>query len=269
MTDTAHIATWLHGRPPTTRREYSREMAKLQAQLDGRPLISATLTDLQAHLDTIAALAPRSRGRAVATLRSFYKFHVKVGTILHSPAEALSAPKTPQGLAPRILTEAEVDQLIRGGETYHDALALMLLYVGGVRASEFCGLRWKHLTADNRLTIANGKGGKSRVIGLPASVGNDLRTVRPARALDTDLMFPIGTRQLNRIVKRAAVNAKLTDKVSPHWLRHSCLSHALDNGASISLVRDHAGHSSIAVTNNYLHAKEGDSASNYLRMGGK
>jgi len=69
-----------------------------------------------------------------------------------------------------------------------------------------------------------------------------------------------------RIVRRAAEEAGLTAKVSPHWLRHAHASHALDRGAPIHLVRDSLGHSSIATTNRYLHARPTEHSERFLAL---
>ena len=53
-------------------------------------------------------------------------------------------------------------------------------------------------------------------------------------------------------------------KISPHWLRHAHASHALDHGAPIHLVQATLGHSSVATTSAYLHARPGDSSARYL-----
>jgi len=68
---------------------------------------------------------------------------------------------------------------------------------------------------------------------------------------------------VNRIVRRAG---RLIDlpHLSPHWLRHAHASHALDRGATVAVVRETLGHSSIAVTSRYLHAKPGESSGLYL-----
>jgi len=57
-----------------------------------------------------------------------------------------------------------------------------------------------------------------------------------------------------RIVRAAAVRAGIQEKVSPHWLRHAHASHSLDRGA---LPRQALGHSSVATTERYLHARPG------------
>lgn len=269
MSDIEHIKLWLHGRPDTTTREYRREIEKLASTLVSRSLLEAKLVDLQQHVATLKHLAPRSRGRAVAAIRSFYKFLVRAEIIARSPAEALMMPKVSSELAERILTAEEVENIIRAAPDYRTAVMLCVLYAGGLRASELCGRCWSHILPDNRLSVT-GKGNKTRKITLPLEVVTDLLLTKPEGAKPTDPIFPgpsgntMGTRQLLRIVKGTAVAAGLSDKVSCHWLRHSCASHALDNGAPLHLVRDHLGHSSIATTDRYLHSRQGDSASNYL-----
>jgi integrase/recombinase XerD len=56
------------------------------------------------------------------------------------------------------------------------------------------------------------------------------------------------------------------DNVSPHWRRHSHASHALERGASVTLVRDTLGHSSLAITSLYTHAKPSESSALHLAV---
>ena len=69
-----------------------------------------------------------------------------------------------------------------------------------------------------------------------------------------------------KIVQKAAQRAGIEGQVSPHWLRHSHASHSLDHGAPLSLVQQTLGHSSIATTEKYLHAKPDDSSGMYLEF---
>jgi integrase len=68
------------------------------------------------------------------------------------------------------------------------------------------------------------------------------------------------------ILRRAAQRAGVVEGVSPHWLRHAHASHALDHGAPIHLVQATLGHSSVATTSRYLHARPGDSSERFLAM---
>jgi hypothetical protein len=68
------------------------------------------------------------------------------------------------------------------------------------------------------------------------------------------------------IIRRAALRAGVAEGVSPHWLRHAHASHALDHGAPIHLVQATLGHSSVATTSRYLHARPGDSSARFLAL---
>jgi integrase/recombinase XerD len=53
-------------------------------------------------------------------------------------------------------------------------------------------------------------------------------------------------------------------RVSPHWLRHAHATHALAAGAPLNLVKDTLGHSSIAITDMYLHVAPEHSSAQYI-----
>ncbi|MCB0113993.1 MAG: tyrosine-type recombinase/integrase [Caldilineaceae bacterium] len=72
--------------------------------------------------------------------------------------------------------------------------------------------------------------------------------------------------QVWRIVRAAAKRAGISGHVSPHWFRHSHASHALERGASVALVRDTLGHSSLAVTSMYTHARPTESSALHLAI---
>jgi integrase/recombinase XerD len=117
-----------------------------------------------------------------------------------------------------------------------------------------------------------GKGSKTRVVLLPNTIWRELLRFRQGAALDAPV-FPsrrggghLDPSAIERIVQRAARRAGLEGKVSPHWLRHSHATHALERGAPIHLVAATLGHSSVATTGRYLHARPTDSSSRYLAV---
>ena len=69
------------------------------------------------------------------------------------------------------------------------------------------------------------------------------------------------------MLKRAAKSAGITSDVSPHWLRHAHGSHALDRGATLARVQSTLGHSDVATTSNYLHARPDTSSGLKLDQG--
>jgi site-specific recombinase XerD len=62
-------------------------------------------------------------------------------------------------------------------------------------------------------------------------------------------------RAVNGMVIRTAKAAGINEAVSPHWLRHTHGSHAIERGASLPEVQATLGHGNIATTNGYLHGR--------------
>ena len=75
---------------------------------------------------------------------------------------------------------------------------------------------------------------------------------------------PLNVRQIQRIVKGAAVRAGLSEQASTHWLRHAHATHALNRGAAPQLVQVGLGHASLETTTKYAHANPTDSSGLYL-----
>jgi integrase len=73
-------------------------------------------------------------------------------------------------------------------------------------------------------------------------------------------VFPITERRINYIVKATAKRAGINPATSPHWLRHAHASHAIDEGAPITLVSQTLGHAELKTTSVYAHAKPNDSS---------
>jgi integrase/recombinase XerD len=68
------------------------------------------------------------------------------------------------------------------------------------------------------------------------------------------------------VVKKAARRAGIEKPVSPHWLRHAHVSHALDHGAPVQLVKATTGHEDLATLSRYAHARPGESSGGYLQL---
>jgi integrase/recombinase XerD len=154
---------------------------------------------------------------------------------------------------------------------------LLLLYTAGLRVQELCALRWQDLAKrkpGGQMTIF-GKGGKTRIVLLPEPVWFELSKLKN-NAAPSDPVFVSRQRdsfgksldqsQVNRIVAAAAEAAGIEKKVSPHWLRHAHATHSLNRGAPLHLVQNTLGHSSIATTSRYLHARPDDSSALYLNV---
>lgn len=257
MTQEDVIRQWLHGRSPHTQRAFAADVARLR-----QPIETLTLTDLQAFAESLNEGA--SRHRAVAAVKSLLSFAYRIGFVSQDAGRLLRLPPVRPRLAERILPEADVLRMIALEPDTRNRAILTTLYASGVRVSELCGLCWRDVQPSQIAVL--GKGREVRSIRLPDSVCQLLESLRPAYAGPNDRVFPIQPLAVYRIVRKAAIRAGLSQKVSPHWLRHAHASHALDRGAPIHLVQATLGHSSLQTTSLYLHAKPTDSSGQYLAL---
>jgi integrase/recombinase XerD len=270
-TDAKIVAMWLHGRSKHTVRAYRRAIDLLDAFLGRKPLRLLTLSDLQRFADSLTGAAS-SRGQTLAAVKSLLSFAVKLGALVRNVGVLVKKPAARDGLADRILDESDVQKML-ALTTGRDHALVRLAYASALRVSELVGLRWSDLAnADDGglfLTVC-GKGGKTRTVRVSAATAKTVRALRgdaPASAhVFAGRNGGLDPSQAWRIVRAAAVRAGLEKPVSPHFMRHAHASHAIDRGELVTTVRDTLGHSSIAVTDRYAHARPGQSSSRLLAV---
>jgi site-specific recombinase XerD len=280
-TDAELLAVWLKSHADGsahTRRAYRRVGERFLRELArlGTSIRRATLDDVQNAIDamrTTEAGTPASAATLntyVASIKSLLGFAHKVGFTVFNAAPAIKLRKAPRQLATRLLPEIDVELLLRAARTPRDRLMLEVAYTGALRVSELVGLTWAQViprdSGEAQLALI-GKGDKARNVLLPADVAARLLAKRNGAAAGA-LVFGIKARRFHDIVKDAAHCAGINPAASAHWLRHAHASHALDNGAPISLVSQTLGHADIKTTSIYAHAKPGDSSSRYLKRRG-
>lgn len=268
------IEMWVHGLSPQTILRYRRTTRRFLTSVN-KPLHLVTLADLQGWQLTLTELSPSSQRTAIATIKSLLSFGHKIGVLQENVGLSMRKPKASYCLNERILSEAEVSAMIALETNPRNRAILLALYFGGLRVSELCQMKWKDLKArgeSGQVTVL-GKGQKTRTVLLPSGVWNELCFLQGSAGVNEpvfcsregdDFGKHLDRTQVYRIVAAAAKRANIQGKVSPHWLRHAHASHSLEHGAPIHLVQATLGHSSIATTSRYLHARPSDSSALYL-----
>ena len=242
-TDDKVISMWLYGRSRATLKAYSYEVEALMAAV-GKPLATVTLGDLQGYFTGLTGLAPATQARAIAAVKSLFSFAKGIGYVKYNPAKAIKSPRGKNGLAERILPEAQVYQVIALEPNVRNRALLRLLYAGGLRVSEICGLTWGDCgdrDGAGQITIF-GKGGRTRHVLLSADTWAELMQLKGDAGGDAPVFISrhhghLHPSQAWRIVKAAVARAGIEAPVSPHWFRHAHASHALDRGCPIHLVQ--------------------------------
>ncbi len=269
------INLWLDGKSVHTT-DYYRRTAKQFLAFVGKPIHFVSLTEVQAFARSLEkqGLAASTRRTKISAVKSLLSFGHKIGVLPMNVGAPLKPPSAPDTLNERLLSEIEVQRIIILEPNPRNRAILKLLYYGGLRVSELCGLKWKDLSvrSDSAQVTVTGKGRKTRTVLVPMSLWVELEQLRgysekhdpvfrsrqgnPSSHLDRGRVY--------QIVQAAAKRAGIEDNVSPHWLRHAHASHALERGAKIHLVAKTLGHSSVAITSKYLHARPDESSGLYL-----
>jgi len=263
---------WLHGRSRHTRRAYRRDAERFLQSVE-KPLHRITLGDLQEYTRQLveSGLQPTSIYRTMSAVKSLIAFGHRLGYLSFDVARPLRLPVLREKLSERILDETDVLRMIALENMPRNKAILMTFYGGGFRVAELCSLKWSDLQSRDRAgqVTVFGKGAKTRTVLMPPSVWICLQALRGDAGENRPVFRSrkgghLDESQVWRIVKMAAKRAGIDKNVSCHWLRHAHASHALDRGAPIHLVQTTLGHSSVATTGKYLHARPTDSSGNYL-----
>ncbi len=271
-TDDQLLRLWLHGRPGTTTRAYSSDVDQFIAFV-GKRLQSITVGDLQEFADTLAELSDASRARKLSAVKSLLSYGHRIGYLPFNVGAPVRLPRVKDTIAERILPEETVLKMLALEPKPRNQAVLRLLYGAGVRVSELCALRWRDMQEreDAGQVTVYGRGGKIRHVLLSSGTWDALTAFRDEAGDDAPVFVsrtggPLSRTQAFRIVRAAAKRVGVDKDVSPHWLRHAHASHALDRGAAVHLVQATLGHSSVATTGRYLHARPTESSSRYLAI---
>ena len=257
---------------------YRHDLLHLQERLagGGKNLVEAAREDLLAVLaaEIKQGKSPRSLSRYLSAYRQFYQWLVREGRIETDPVALIESPKTGRGL-PKALTEEQVEALLAAPDTdtllgLRDKAMLELMYATGLRVSELVGLELSNINLNQGVVRVIGKGQKERLVPIGGEAHDSLSVYmlssRPEllKGVQTDDLF-VTTRKSGMtrqafwyMVRRYAAQCDVSQKLSPHMLRHSFATHLLNHGADLRVVQLLLGHSDLSTTQIYTHiAREG------------
>ena len=266
-----------------TVRAYSREVrafcAYLSEELPGESIGTVKHLHIRAYLGVLyeRGLGKASAARALASIRSWFKWLAKEGKVQANPALLVSTPKRPVRL-PRVPSVEEVNRVLDGiqrtGEAdegawqERDRVIFELLYGCGIRNSELCNLDIASVQWGNDAILVRGKGKKERLVPLGDEAAQALRDYLPGREVRLLKAGKLGvealllnasargkcrltTRSVGRIVKTIALSRGLAADVHPHTLRHAFGTHLLEEGADLRAIQEMLGHERLSTTQRY------------------
>jgi integrase/recombinase XerD len=266
---------WLEdGLSSNTLGAYRRDLQALSdwlsQQPDGHTLLTASELDLASYASARhAGSRPSSASRRLSVFRRFYRWATREGLVRENPALRMDAPRQRMRL-PGTLTEAQVEALLAAPDIdeplgLRDRAMLEVLYASGLRVSELVTLKSVHVSLSENVLRITGKGSKERLVPFGAEAAEWLqRYLVQARAQIlsgqvSDALFVTArghemTRQMFwKLVKKYALQAGISQHLSPHTLRHAFATHLLNHGADLRVVQMLLGHADISTTQVYTH----------------
>ena len=277
-----------------TVRAYAREIHNFADYLGETFTMAGTLASVE-HLHIRAYLAllydrgltKASAARALAAIRSWFKWLAKEDLIQQNPAPLVSTPKRPLRL-PRVPSMEDVNRVLNSLEgtakqeevaawPERDRVIFELLYGCGIRNSELVGIDLTDIQWSNESILVRGKGRKERYVPLGDEAAIALCSYLPAREAKLSiagkgLLLSEGpllinmrvrgdcrltTRSVGRIVKAIAQSRGLAADVHPHTLRHAFGTHMLEEGADLRAIQEMLGHERLSTTQRYTQLTVG------------
>ena len=193
----------------------------------------------------------------VIALRMFLKYLSK-RNIESLDAEKIELAKLPQRELD-LLSSEDLERLLasptgNSPKALRDKAILEMFFSTGLRISELCGLAVDDINLKRGEFSVRGKGGKIRVVFLSDRAKSALANYsEKGGVVDDERLFSMTPRSIQRMIKKYAVAAGITKKVTPHVLRHAFATDLLQNGADLRSVQAMLGHANISTTQIYTH----------------
>lgn len=203
------------------------------------------------------ALSRQTQNYYIIALRMFLKFLSKRNEN-SLDAEKIELAKIPQRELD-LLNVSDLERLLNAPEgnseqSLRDKAILEMFFSTGLRVSELCALDADDVNLKRGEFSVRGKGGKVRVVFVSEGAKKAVAAYADKRKdIDAEKLFPVTARSVQRMIKKYALKAGITKKVTPHVLRHAFATDLLQNGADLRSVQALLGHANISTTQIYTH----------------
>lgn len=272
-------------RSPKTAKVYEGVLNEFFAYLNYKPVKLVTYEDLINYSEWLskpnpyrkpAILSVTTQNRKISTLKSFFKFAMKIGYIRFNPAEPLETQRVDSRVAQRIVTREELKALFEAAKKKSLLATLVVYFLAstGCRISELTGCMWRNFFYGPKGIICVnilGKGNKTRILKINKTLWNLITIYRKEKGMVHTIApqdrSPLlinkygnaySTQAISKLFKEVVNNAGVREDISPHWLRHTFATEvAQDENSNIWQLKYDLGHASITTTGVYVHIARG------------
>lgn len=215
-------------------------------------------------------LSPRSVNRKLSSLRSFYKFLLKLGLVKIDITHIVNGPKTDKPL-PVFFNESDMQKVAAtmsyadDFESVRDNIVIEMLYETGMRRAEIIGLKDGDIDFQQSQIRVFGKRRKERIVPFGLHLRQEIERYLAFREekfgiiCSPEQVFLLNNKGMTATpsfiytLVRARMGEVSKQKRSPHVLRHTFATTMLNNGADINTIKTLLGHASLSATQVYTH----------------
>jgi len=271
-----HYLQIVKGASDHTLRNYSIDLKEFQNFFTPEELEQVHKRSIRRYLSHIhqKGLSNRTILRRISSLRSFYRFAAKEKLILKNPMEDIESPKREKKLV-TTLSSQQIDLLLSQPDTdsylgFRDRAIMELFYSSALRLSELIGLNRTDFDSHSFLLNVRGKGKKQRRVPITKTAAqwltdylshsdrhNETKEHKPE--IDSQAIFlnkwgrRLTARSVDRKFAQYLKASGLSEKITPHTIRHSIATHWLEKGMDLKTIQMLLGHTSLATTTIYTH----------------
>lgn len=272
--DVGIISSWIFQKSPKTQRYYRRVVVSFFTFYPNLNLKTVNVTHIALYIK-ILNVADSTKNTYKNAVSSLFTFACKSGYMTFNPTLALQSIRVPERISSKVLSEVQVKRMILYSKTKRNELMIKLFYYTGIRIDELAKLTTRSFQKNESgcILVVEGKRRKVRSIHIPDWLAeefyswiNDLseEDFLFTSVLSGETKTHISVSQIWRTIKMISKRAGLSVSPSPHWLRHTSATHAIEKGAPIHVVQRSLGHESISTTGKYLDIRPKESVGDYL-----
>ncbi|HNR72839.1 MAG TPA: site-specific integrase [Cyclobacteriaceae bacterium] len=241
----------------STIKNYESQMRLFLAYIDPKPITEITRDTIDAYMVYLVEerrVSVSTQNTAINAIKFYLEqLHKGERTFYYTDRPAKDK------ILPEVLSEEEMQRLLRASSNIKHRAILFLLYSAGLRISELLNLRWRDVDEHRMvINIRSGKGRKDRITLLSRHtlhyLKHYLELYEPKEWLfEGQDGNPYSQRSVNKFIHKYCKIAGITRRVSAHTLRHSFATHLLEHGTDLRYIQALLGHESSTTTERYTH----------------
>lgn len=255
----------LEGLSDLTLEDYYRELMLFEFRVS-KPTARITTSDIRQYLAGNEDIMVSTQGKKLSIIKSFFAWLVEEEIILRNPSARINRMKLPKRL-PKALTAIELEILREACETFRERALIEVMYSTGCRLSEVSNMKRKDIKWSTGSISVIGKGNKQRIVYL-----NTKATYHLERYLEycedveneSEYLFTTEIRPYRQMknktiqdsINKIAARTDIDKNVTPHVMRHTMATLAMDSGIELGDLQQLLGHESANTTLRYAEVSE-------------